>query len=47
MLIRISAAWCGVHGAPKVLCRPSSYHISTTELPEQQEKSGTKKDVND
>jgi len=43
----ISAVWCGLHGAPKALCRPSSYHISTTEPPEQQEKPGNKKDLND
>ncbi len=28
-------------------CQWNSYHISTTELPEQQEKPGNKKDLND
>ncbi len=48
MLIRISAVWCGVHGAPKGLGQSQFfYHISTTELPEQQEKPGNKKNLSD
>ncbi len=52
----IPAYWLGgmaTHGlmlgaaAAVVLCKPSFYHISTTELPKQQEKPGNKKDLND
>jgi len=42
ILLLISAVWCGIHGVPKVLCKSSSYHISTTEPSEQQEKPGNK-----
>jgi hypothetical protein len=43
----ITGLWCGVHGTPKALGSLFSYHISTTELPEQQEKPDNKMDVND
>ena len=48
MLIPISPA-CGVvsTGLRKSWARLFSCHISTTELPEQQETLGNKKDLND